>query len=369
MSFAQQTKHRLFEIISEMASHPGDFSNHPETDFSRNRKLDFHNLLQLIVSTEAGSVKDELLKFFSFAKDTASHSAFFQQRARLSDDALPYLFHSFNKLYPYTFYKDKYQLLAADGSSFTFTRNTLDIDSCFAPDGKTANGYNQVHIIPLFDLISKRYTGCVVQPVRKKNEFRALCTLIDRHQTVPGIVPVFIADRGVHSFNVFAHADEHHFHFMIRAADIKMQRIPGNDFPAQDCFDVQVNRILTRSNSKKKRHHQDRELKHVLGASNFHSKQRRFIEMELWARLLLYNFCSIVTGQVIISRKGRKHQLQVNYSVAYKACRYFLRLQSGESPPDIEGMIARNTIPIRPGRTYARQHRFRVPVSFTYRFA
>ena len=156
---------------------------------------------------------------------------------------------------------------------------------------------------------------------------------------------------------------------MIRAADIKMQRIPGNDFPAQDCFDVQVNRILTRSNSKKKRYHPDRELKHVLGASNFHSKQRRFIEMELWARLLLYNFCSIVTGQVIISRKGRKHQLQVNYSVAYKACRYFLRLQSGESPPDIEGLIARNTLPIRPGRTYARQHRFRVPVSFTYRFA
>lgn len=91
LSFAQQTKHRLFEIISEMASHPGDFSNHPETDLSRNRKLDFHNLLQLIVSMEAGSVKDELLKFFSFAKDTASHSAFFQQRAKLSDDALPYL--------------------------------------------------------------------------------------------------------------------------------------------------------------------------------------------------------------------------------------------------------------------------------------
>ena len=57
MSFAQQTKHRLFEIISEMASHPGDFSNHPETDLSRNRKLDFHKLLQLIVSMEGGLCK------------------------------------------------------------------------------------------------------------------------------------------------------------------------------------------------------------------------------------------------------------------------------------------------------------------------
>ena len=155
MSFAQQTKHRLFEIISEMASHPGDFSNHPETDFSRNRKLDFHNLLQLIVSMEAGSVKDELLKFFSFAKDTASHFAFFQQRAKLSDDALPYLFHSFNKLYPYTFSKDKYQLLAADGSSFTFTRNPLDIDSYFAPDGKTTNGTTKFTSSPFLTLYQK----------------------------------------------------------------------------------------------------------------------------------------------------------------------------------------------------------------------
>lgn len=62
MSFAQQAKHHLFEIISEMASHPGDFSNHPETDFSRNRKLDFSNLLKLIVSMETGYVKDELLR-------------------------------------------------------------------------------------------------------------------------------------------------------------------------------------------------------------------------------------------------------------------------------------------------------------------
>ena len=35
MSFAQQTKHRLFEIISEMASHPGDFSNHPQPELHK----------------------------------------------------------------------------------------------------------------------------------------------------------------------------------------------------------------------------------------------------------------------------------------------------------------------------------------------
>lgn len=442
MSFAEQVKNSLLEIISEMSAHPQDFSKHPKTDFSRNRKLVFPMLLHLIISMEAGTVKDELLNFFSFDKNTVSNSAFFQQRAKLADHTLPYLFHTFNNLYPYTLYKDKYQLLAADGSSFTFTRNPRDPDAYYAPDGKTTNGYNQVHVIPLFDLLSKRYTDCVVQPIRKKNEFRALCTLIDRNPTVPGIIPIFIADRGFHSLNVFAHAIEHHSYFMIRATDIKMQRLLGIDLPAgQSSFDIQVRRMLTRSNSKKKRLHPEladqykficrevafdyidpekqpeypidlrvlrfkisedgyeniitnlppgefpvdeikqlyhlrwnietsfRELKHVIGAEKFHSKKREYIEMEIWARLLLYNFCSIITRHVVIHRRGKKHQLQVNYSVAYKACHYFLRLHNGESPPDIEGLIEKNTLPIRPDRKYARQHRFRVPVSFTYRFS
>lgn len=442
MSFAEQVKNSLLEIISEMSTHPQDFSKHPKTDFSRNRKLVFPMLLHLIISMEAGTVKDELLNFFSFDKNTVSNAAFFQQRAKLADHTLPYLFHTFNNLYPYTLYKDKYQLLAADGSSFTFTRNPRDPDAYFAPDGKTTNGYNQVHVIPLFDLLSKRYTDCVVQPIRKKNEFRALCTLIDRNPTVPGIIPIFIADRGFHSLNVFAHAIEHHSYFMIRATDIKMQRLLGIDLPAgQSSFDIQVRRMLTRSNSKKKRLHPEladqykficrevafdyidpekqpeypidlrvlrfkisedgyeniitnlppgefpvdeikqlyhlrwnietsfRELKHVIGAEKFHSKKREYIEMEIWARLLLYNFCSIITRHVVIHRRGKKHQLQVNYSVAYKACHYFLRLHNGESPPDIEGLIEKNTLPIRPDRKYARQHRFRVPVSFTYRFS
>lgn len=112
-----------------------------------------------------------------------------------------------------------------------------------------------------------------------------------------------------------------------------------------------------------------RELKHVIGTSNFHSKKREYIEMEVWARLLLYNFCSIITGHVLINRKGPKHLLQVNYSAAYKACHYFLRFHNGEPPPNIEGLIEKNILSIRPYRKYVRQHRFRIPDNFIYRFA
>jgi hypothetical protein len=441
MSFAEQVKSSLLNIISDMAAHPEDFSKNPQSDFSRSRKLDFSTLMHLIISMETGTVKDELFKFFSYDANTATNSAFFQQRAKLNDNALPHLFYTFNSLYPYTLYKGKYQLLASDGSSFTFTRNPLDQDSYFAPDGKTTNGYNQIHVVPIFDILSKRYTDCVVQPIRRKNEFKALCTLIDSHQSPSGVKPIFIADRGFHSLNVFAHAIEHGSYFLVRATDIKMQRLLGDDLPSKDCFDIQIDRILTRTNSKKKRLHPElsaqykfvckdvafdyidaekqpeypialrvlrfqisdtgyeniitnlppdefpmdeikglyhlrwgietsfRELKYVIGALNFHSQKREYIEMEVWARLLLYNFCSVITGHVVISRKGRKHDLQVNYSAAYKACHYFLRLHNGETPPDIESLIEKNTLPIRHDRNYTRQHRFRVPVSFTYRFA
>ena len=422
MSYAEQVKQDLLHIVSEMSSHPGDYSKHPDTDFSRNRKLNFSTLIHLMISLETGTVRDELLKYFSYDHSTVTNSAFYQQRAKLSEETLPFLFRSFNAHYPHVLYKKKYQLLAADGSSFTFTRNPLDPDSYFAPDGKTTNGYNQIHIVPLFDLISKRYTDCVIQPIRKKNEFRALCTLIDNHPSISNSTPIFIADRGFHSMNVFAHAIEHKAYFLIRATDIKTTRLLGADRPeGQESFDVSIQRILTRSQAKNKHLHPELEdqykyiyqdvafdyiipgehpeytiqlrvlrfqisednyeniitnlplslfsleeiktlyrlrwgietsfceLKHVIGATNFHSKKREYIEMEIWARLLLYNFCSIITGHVAITPKGKKLTLQVNYSVAFKVCHYFLRLHNGESPPDVESLIEKGRLMSRTG--------------------
>ena len=162
MSFAQKVKDSLFNTISDMSEEAGNFSISPDKFFSRNRKLDFSSLLHLMLSMEAGTIKDELLKYFSFKASTPTNSAFIQQRSKLSAYALPYLAHTFNDQYPYKLYKGKYLLLAADGSSFTFTRNPKDEESYFPPDGKTTNGYNQVRIIPLFELLSKRYTDCVI---------------------------------------------------------------------------------------------------------------------------------------------------------------------------------------------------------------
>lgn len=439
MTFANQVKQTLLQDISVIANTPELFSKCPGKDFSRNRKISFQSLIQFFLSMESSSIRHELLKYFSYDSNTISNSAFYQQRNKLLPETFSTLLRHFNSHYTFSLYKEKYQLLACDGSSFTFTRNPKDPDSYFAPDGKTTNGYNQVHAVALFDLLSKRYCDTVVQPIRKKNEFQALTQMIDRCGTA-NTVPVFIADRGFASFNVFAHAIQHGSYFLIRAKDVYVHRLLGMDFPDTENFDIQVNRILTRSNSRKKRLHPEledqyrficnsvtfdyldsdsrkeyslslrvlrfkisddgyeniitnlpvedfsveeikrlyrlrwgietsfRELKHTLGSKNFHSKKREYIELEIWARLILYNFCSVITKHVVLQQKSGKHTYQVNYTIAYQACHYFLRLHNGEVPPDIESLIRQNILPVRPDRTYARQHRFRVPVSFNYRF-
>lgn len=389
---------------------------------------------------EGGTLKHELLKYFAYDEHTISNSAFYQQRQKLLPETFPFLTQLFNSHFPFSCYKGKYQLLACDGSSFSFTRNPKDPDSYFAPNGKTTNGYNQIHVVALFDILSKRYSDAVIQPIRKKNEFQALATLIDRHRK-SGLIPIYIADRGFHAYNVFAHALEQDSFFLIRAKDVNTNRLLGKDLPETAQFDITVNRILSRSKSKKSRlfpeledqyryicpdvtfdymEHKSgkeypltlrvirlkitentyeniitnlpadefstdeikmlygmrwkietsfRELKHILGTTNFHSKKREYIEQEIWARLILYNFCAIITAHAVIEKKGRKHEYQVNYTVAFHACHYFIRLHNGETPPNINGLIAQNILPIRPDRNFARQHRFQVPATFTYRFS
>lgn len=61
---------------------------------------------------------------------------------------------------------------------------------------RSEKGYNQMYLIPLYDLLNKVYTDVIIQPIRKRNEFAALYELIDGHTPCGRIVPVFIADRG-----------------------------------------------------------------------------------------------------------------------------------------------------------------------------
>jgi hypothetical protein len=440
MSFPEQVKSFLWDLVHKMSEHADQFAKKPNVDFTRKRKLDFENLMRFLITMASGTTAHELLKYFSFDSNALSNSAFCQQRKKLLLGAFLFLLLRFNSHFPFEKYKGIYQLVACDGSEFNIARNPEDPDTFHPPSGKSTRGFNMIHTVSLYDILNKRYLDCVIQPGRKKDEFRAICDLVDRFPY--GGEPIFIADRGFSCYNFFAHAKEDGVFFLVRAKDINVKRLMDMDtLPNRSDTDVGV--ILTRTQSKKNRQHPEldkqyryisaevsfdyilpgspneyplslrivrfevadgvyenaitnlprdkfpadeikrlyhmrwdietsfRDLKHTIGAVNFHSKKLEYIEQEIWARLILFNFCTIITTHVVILEKDTKHVYQVNLAMAMKICHHFIRVREDRAPPDVdvEALIGNYTLPIRPGRSFARQHRFQLPASFCYRFS
>lgn len=436
MTFPETVKSTLWDIIDEMSHSIHSFVKNPDKDFLRNRKLTFQKVMRLLISMESGCLNHELLKFFKYDTSVPTCSAFYQQRSKISKTAFQHLLKEFNCRFNMETYLGKYHLIACDGSEFNIARNPKDPDTFFEPNGKSLLGFNMIHTVSLYELTNKKYLDLEVQPGHKKNEFQALCNLMDRYSY--GGFSIIIADRGFSSYNVFAHALENNIDFIIRAKDLNTKRILGFD-QLPDSVDQTVTLRLTRTQSKKERQHPDkaeqyryvcknisfdyldpenisdeyeltlrvvrfqvadgiyeniitslpedeftpemlkdcyrlrwgietsfRDLKHTIGTTNFHSKKTEYIEMEIWCRLILYNFCSTIILHVKISQKShRKHIYQVNFSMAMKICIDFLR---DNAEQNIEGLIGTYILPIRPERNYARQHRIQHPASFSYRY-
>ena len=108
-----------------------------------------------------------------------------------------------------------------------------------------------------------------------------------------------------------------------------------------------------------------RELKYAIGLIHLHSKKPSFIEQEIFAKLTMYNFCEMITLNVVLTKKERKYDYQVNFTVAIHVCCQFFR--SSKIP--VEELIQRNILPVRKGRRSERRTRVKTSVSFIYRVA
>jgi hypothetical protein len=113
-----------------------------------------------------------------------------------------------------------------------------------------------------------------------------------------------------------------------------------------------------------------RDIKHTIGITHFISKKLEYIEQEIWARLILFNFCAIIAAHVIIIQKSTKHVYQINFAMAIKICKHFLRIRERDPPLRVEALIGNFVLPIRLDRSFARQQRIQqLPASFCYRFS
>lgn len=110
-----------------------------------------------------------------------------------------------------------------------------------------------------------------------------------------------------------------------------------------------------------------RDLKYTIGMLDFHSKKVMCIHQEIYAHLIMYNFAEMITSHVVIEKKQRKYTYKANFSVAAHMCRLFY--QGKTTSPNLETIIARNIIPIRPDRHRERKLTAKIFHGFLYRVA
>ena len=438
-SYASSLKGKLTAIVAEMSANPSLYVKNPETDFTRKRKLSFEAMLNLLITMGGKSIYSELLDAYDFDANTATTSAFVQQRAKILPDAFEFLLHEFTHSCTNTKTYRGYRLLAVDGSSLNIATNPEDTLTYFQTNSEV-KGYNLMHLNAAFDLCNKLYVDAIVQPGKLVRENRALVDMINR-SCIEGKV-IIIADRGYESYNNFAHIERKGWKYVIRVKDIGTQCSIAQGIrdrlPQEAEFDLRIQFSLTKKSTNHVKQNPDiykriestsnfdfldlhenkfypisfrvvrfllpngnhemvitnldessfpaneirqiynmrwgietsfRDLKYTIGLTNFHSKSKEFIIQEIFARLIMCNFSEMVTSHVIISTLNTKHSYQANFSVVVRVCKHFLRLLSNEPPPDIEAIIRKNILPIRPDRSCPRKSRLKSAVSFVYRIS
>ena len=111
-----------------------------------------------------------------------------------------------------------------------------------------------------------------------------------------------------------------------------------------------------------------RELKYTIGLIHWHSSKYEGILQEINARMILYNFCELVTSHAVVStRENTKHAYKINFATAVNLCKAYLKRGSGEK--EIMLLIQKHLTPVRADRKYPIKLRPKRNRDFVYRTA
>lgn len=241
----------LENLISDLVENPTLFLKNPDSDFSRNRKINFKTCVGITMNSGGCTMNKELLDFFDFDVNAPTVSAYTQQRAKVLPEAFEYLFHAFTEENAQTKNSyEGYQLLACDGSNLSIAPNPNDMKTLWKSNQFGATG-NHLHLNALYDVLNRTYIDALVQTASEYQEHRACIQMMER-TTLDKVI--LIADRGYENYNIMAHAIEKGWKFLIRIKDVDSNGIAsGLELPSKAVFDMDIHLILTRSQTNAKK--------------------------------------------------------------------------------------------------------------------
>lgn len=248
-----QIKRLLLDDVRNLASCPELVSKNPGRDFTRPKKISLEDILLFHIFMKQDSTGSELLTYFGNNADSApTLSAYIQQREKLLPDTFRQLLHSFNAHFDPTLYDGDLVLTAVDGTGMSLFYNPRCPLTFIKPNKASPDGHNELHLTAALRVADGMYSDAVIQPAPRLDERAAFCEMIDRDTLSKG-TPLYLADRGFPSYNVFAHCFKKGAWFLIRAKDLYVERLLKHDMPNPENgeFDVEVDRIIVRHQSKK----------------------------------------------------------------------------------------------------------------------
>ena len=111
-----------------------------------------------------------------------------------------------------------------------------------------------------------------------------------------------------------------------------------------------------------------RELKYSMGLTHLHARREDFVKQEIFARIIMYNFCSRIHSALKVRQnKNTKYEYQISFKMGMRVCIDYYR--GIIKTVDFYNLIEKHLVPIRPGRVDKRKIRPKSFVSFTYRVA
>ena len=418
----------LLSAISELELQKDSFVLRPGVDFSRKRKISFRDMILSLLTMQGGSLSTTSHDFFQhrLPADIPSLSALHQQRAKLLPDAMRYLFYHFTQRLPTVQTYDGFQLLACDGSDLNISYDPDDWESC-KPSGNGKRGSNQLHLHALYDLCNKKYTDIRIEKTMVSNESRALVQMLENIKSPAKTI--ILDDRGYETYHVFVICTkdisrkggiaygfrlpdrelDKDLEFFVTRSTVHSKRDPVRykkisprsvfdfldlekdgkqavypmklrmvrfllDTGEYECIVTNLKREEFPPWRVRELYHlrwgietSFRKLKYSIGLSQLHSKKAEYVEQEIYARVIMYNFCESITPHVSIHQKKTKYTYQVNFTMAVHICKAFLQKSSPTIPPHIETLLLRHLVPVKPGRKFPRTKKRKGFVSFAYR--
>jgi len=429
--YPNAVKERLSALIRELSASPELFVKNPGKDFTRNRKLSFGTVMHLLISMGGNSIYKELLEAQGYDVSTATASAFVQQRDKILPCAFEFLLHQFTHPFPNPKTYRGYRLLAGDGTDLRIATNPdhpdtylpsheanllhlnalydlcnkLYVDGVIQPrkceneNTALAQMVDRSQIEDPAIIIADRGFECYntfahieqkgwkyLIRVKDLGSSGILSGLTLPHDGAFDICVKRILTRK-QTNEIKAHPEI--YQYLNRKSPFDFLDLNHLFYPISfrivrfKITDASYETVITNLEEQHFTPHElkalyqmrwgietsFRELKYAIGLVNFHSKKPEYIVQEVFSRIIMYNFSEMITSHVVISQTHTHHAYQVNFTVAIHICRHFLRLWNNAPPPDVEALIRKNILPVRPDRNAKRKTRYGMAVSFLYRVA